>query len=318
MALIASLDPGGARGAEEELLTSLAARQHGLVTRAQLLNAGLSPGRLDRRVAVGRLRPVQRGIYQVGPLAFSRAKEMAAVLACGAGAHVSHRSAAAMWELLPRDVDAPVHVTVGGRGRCHRPGVVVHRVAALDPSEVTQIDGVPVTAPARTLFDLANGVRGRELEQAMARAERKRLTNRSELLSLVSRHSRRRGIRALRHLLQDGAEPVLARSEAEERFLALIRRARLPAPEANSRIGNYEVDFVWRAQRVVVEVDGFAFHASRTQFRERPPPGCRPFGYGVSGDTLDVAAGGPRVGGPAGPFGAIAGRLRNAMTRPLC
>lgn len=171
-----------------------------------------------------------------------------------------------MWDLLPRDVDAPVHVTVAGPGRGPRPGVVVHRVAAFDSSEVTQIDGIPVTAPARTLFDLANVVRGRELEQAMARAERKRLTNRSELLSLVSRHSRRRGIGALRHLLQDGAEPVLARSEAEERFLALIRRARLPAPEANSRIGNYEVDFVWRAQRVAVEVDGFAFHSSRVQF----------------------------------------------------
>lgn len=191
---------------------------------------------------------------------------MAAVLACGAGAHLSHRSAAAVWRLLPRDAAGAVHVTVAGRDRGHRPGVVVHRVPVLERSEVTHVDWIPITAPARTLFDLASVVVGRDLEQAVAQAEKQRLTSRSELMSLVARHAKRRGIRALRDLLGHGGEPALARSEAEERFLALIRKARLPVPNVNTRIAGHEVDFLWRRERLVVEVDGYAFHSSRVAF----------------------------------------------------
>lgn len=260
------LDGPAMTRAAEALITRLAARQHGLVTRRQLLDAGLSARQLDRRVASSRLRPAQRGVYQVGPLVSPRAREMAAVLACGPGAHLSHKSAAAVWGLLPPDVSSPVHVTVAGRDRSQRTGIVVHRVPALERSEVTRVDGIPITAPPRTLFDVASVVRGRELEQAVAQAERQGLTRRSELLSVISHHRRRPGVRAMRHMLEDDVEPVLARSEAEERFLALVRKTQLPRPKVNTWIGGHEVDFLWRLERLIVEVDGFAFHSSREKF----------------------------------------------------
>ncbi|MGH7553467.1 MAG: endonuclease domain-containing protein, partial [Longimicrobiales bacterium] len=116
------------------------------------------------------------------------------------------------------------------------------------------------------LFDLAGVAGVRELEQALAEATNRRLASQSELLSLASRHARRRGIQALRRMLEDDAGPLLVQSDAEERFLGLIRKARLPVPEANTRVGAYKVDFLWRPERLVVEVDGFTFHSSRGRF----------------------------------------------------
>lgn len=251
---------------DEEVIARLAARQHGLVTRAQLLRAGLSSRQVERRVAAARLRPVHRGVYQVGPLPQPWAREMAAVLACGANAYLSHRSAATPWGLLPSDAPAPVHVLVVGRDRGRRPGIIAHRVSRLERREVTRLDGIPVTTPARTLLDLAATASVRELEQAVAEAMARRLVSRSALLSAASRRAGCRGIGVLRRLLEDPVGPLLAWSEAEERFLALIRKAQLPDPEANACVAGHRVDFVWRAERLVVEVDGLAFHSSARSF----------------------------------------------------
>ena len=251
----------------EARVEELAGGQHGLVTRAQLLGIGLGKGAVKYRVNSSRLWPVQRGVYRVGPLVSPRMREMAAVLACGPKAVISHRSVAVVWQQLPPPRElAPMDVTVRSQDRRRRPGVRLHRCEGLEPDEVTTIEGIPVTTPARTLLDLASTVSSRELEQALARAERSGLVKREKLLSLVARHPRHRGARVLLSLLREGAAPAFTRSEAEERFLALMRKSRLPVPETNVTLEGYEVDFLWRRERLVVEVDGFAFHSSPGQF----------------------------------------------------
>jgi len=192
---------------------------------------------------------------------------MAAVLACGAGAVVSHRTATTLWALLAAGSGpVAVDVTVPAGARPRRPGIRVHRSDGLDPCHVTVVDGVPTTTPARTLLDLAGCAEPRDLERAVARAEREALTERGDLLALLDRYPRSPGGATLRRLLGGPGAPALTRSEAEARFLALIRKAQLPGPAVNAAAEGYEVDFLWREQGVVVEVDGFAFHSSRSRF----------------------------------------------------
>lgn len=260
---------GSGTGSSEGRIAAITARQHGVVTRAQLVEVGLTPDAIDGRVRSKRLRPLHRGVYVpgslVGPLLPPRAREMAAVLACGPGATVSHGSAASLWSITPERGDGlPVHVTVPGDRT--RPGIRVHRVRTLAAEETAVLDGIPVTTPARTLLDLAAHLRARDLEQAIARAERLDLTDARELLALLERRRPRRGVRLLRSLIGEGGRPALTRSAAEERFLGLTRQGKLPVPEANARVAGFEVDFLWRSEAVAVEVDGFAYHSSRRTF----------------------------------------------------
>ena len=257
---------GGASGGSERRVATLAARQHGVVTRTQLVGLGLSADVIDRRLSTGRLRSLHRGVYMVGPMFPAHATEMAAVLACGPGAVLSHRSAASLWQLLPYPA-RPTLVDVTAPEADRRPrGIRVHRVRSLGKGETARVKRIPVTTPARTLLDLAADAAPRELEQAVAQAESRNLTNRRKLFSLLARYRGRGGTRALRALLERAARPALTRSEAEERFLALVRSARLPAPDVNVLLGRHEVDFLWREEGLVVEVDGFAFHSSRASF----------------------------------------------------
>jgi len=255
----------GARRRREREIARLAQRQRGLVTRSQLLHLGLTHDAIDDRLKSARLHAVHRGVYLLGHARpVPGAPELGAVLACGRGAVISHRSAAGLWRVLSKPDGLP-EVTVPGRD-CRRRGICVHLVSAIDRRDVRKLGGIPITSPARTILDLAPLVRLRELEQAVAEAQARRLVRRSELLSLIARVGPRSGVKALRSLLDAEAAPALTRSEAEERLLALIRAAELPVPEANTRIGGHEIDFVWRDQRLVVEVDGFAFHSSRAAF----------------------------------------------------
>lgn len=249
-------------------IRAIAACQHGVVTRSQLLDAGVPLHVIEYRVKTGRLHGLHRGVYRVGPLAAGREREMAAVLASGETAVLSHRSAAVMWRLLPGSTDAPVEVTVRGGFRAPGAHVHVHRSAILQDDETMVLEGIPITNAARTILDLAGCVGPRELEQALARAERNHLLEHHQLMDLVGRHSRRAGTRTLRALLAHAREPALTRSEAEARFLTLVRRARLLDPEANALVNGYEVDFLWRTRRLIVEVDGFAFHSSATAFEQ--------------------------------------------------
>jgi very-short-patch-repair endonuclease len=250
----------------KDVIDGLASCQHGVVSRGQLLRAEVPAHIIDHRVATRRLRVVHRGVYRVGPLSVSRMREMAAVLACG-GAPVSHRSAAGMWQMLPPlSEQQPVDILVAGGDRGRRRGIRIHRARALSPDETTRLDGMAITTPTRTLIDLASVVAPRDLEKAVAFAERESQTTRAALLALLVRRPLHAGSRELRSLLEENASPALTRSEAEERMLALIRKARLRSPEVNARVAGCEVDFLWRSERLVVEVDGYAYHASPRSF----------------------------------------------------
>ena len=249
-----------------DVIDRLGATQLGLVTRAQLLDAGISRGTIAARVRARRLRPVHRGVYQVGPVAPPRSRELAAVLACGPGSFLSHVTAAALLKFVEDACDsAPIHVIpASDRGR--RPGICAHRNAPLLPDEIAYVDSLPVTNPVRTLIDLASILPLRDVEQAFARGERDGLLRREDLLAGLRRNRTRMGACVLRALLDSETAPALTRSQAEERFLELVRKAQLAAPASNATIGKVEVDFYWRKERLVVEVDGYAFHASKRMF----------------------------------------------------
>lgn len=202
------------RFSDDEVIEKLAAGQLGLVTRVQLRARGVTRHAIASRVEAKRLRLLHRGVYRVGPVNAPYARELAAVLACGPHAVLSHRSAGWLWQMLPDPGDAaPVDVSLrtGDRGR--RPNIRVHRTY-LPAADVTTRDSLPLTTPGRTLVDLSAVLALRDLERAMAQAERLNLLERRDLQSLTARHARRSGAPLLRALLQNDAGPALTRSEA--------------------------------------------------------------------------------------------------------
>ena len=248
------------------VIGGLADVQRGCVARWQLLAAGLTAAEVARRIQGGLLRPVHRGVYLVGHRARAPyAAEMAAVLALGEGAAVSHRSAAAMMELLPYPDGADVWITaIRGDGRS-RPGIRLHR-SRLSRAEVHRLDRIPLTTPSRTLLDLAAVVGADQLERAVASGRRAGTVRESDLRRQLGRCHGRRGAGRLRALLDREAEPAFTRSEMERILLRLIRRHELLEPETNAQLHGHEVDFLWREHRVVVETDGRAFHSDPLAF----------------------------------------------------
>ena len=242
----------------------LAGRQHGVVTRRQLLEAGVAGGVIDRRLAAGRLKPLFRGVYLVGPVLPPIAREMAACLACGPSAVVSHRTAAALWGMVDGPRIREFHVSVR-KGHPRRPGIIPHRSAALQSDETTVHERVPITTPARTVYDLVGREPARVLERAVSEAVASGLMTTGEVSGLVRRYAARPGGHLLREILGEQG-PRFTRSAAEVRFLGLIERSRLPVPMVNAPVAGYEVDFYWPTDRLVVEVDGFAYHSSRQAF----------------------------------------------------
>ncbi len=253
-------------GGADSAIARLASAQCGLVTRRQLEAIGLGRGAIGHRLAQDRLHALHRGVYLVGhPVPPPLARELAAVLACGPAAVISHRSAAGLWRLSPAP-DDQVDITVVGRARTRRASLRIHRARRLDPQDVTKRRQLPITAVPRTLLDLAEVVGDRELERALDEAQTQRLASRDQLLAMLRRTPGRRGAAPLGALLDREGGPALTRSQAEERLLALVRNARLPSPEVNVRVGGHEVDFLWRSEGLVVEVDGFRFHSTRAAF----------------------------------------------------
>ena len=243
-------------------ILALAGRQHGVVSRVQLTALGLDDRAIGRRVRRSGLHRVYRGVYAVGHERLTtRGRFLAAVFACGNQAVLSHYSAAVLWALLPErgpriDVTVP---TSGGRKR--RGAMVLHR-GALPADEVTVRDRVPVTTVARTIVDLADVLPRRALERAIDEAAYLR----HDIDGLEAKRGRR-GYGLLSRVLADhDAGTTWTRSELEEQMLALCRRFGLPAPEVNVMIEGYEVDFVWRDARVIVETDGWAAHGTRKAF----------------------------------------------------
>jgi very-short-patch-repair endonuclease len=245
---------------------ALAARQHGVVAHRQLLAIGLGRLAIKYQVECGRLHPIYVGVYAVGhPVLSLRGRWMAAVLACGDDAVLSHRDAGALWQLRPT-AGARVHVTAVGRTRHPRRGIVVHRVRALDPRDVTCRDGIPVTTVARTLLDLAEILLPRQLERVFEEAERRRVLDLRAVEEVCRRSNGRRGLRPLRALLAAAREPATTRSELEAMFRDFCRDLDLPVPVFNALVAGYEVDASWPGSRLIVELDGYAFHRTRGAF----------------------------------------------------
>lgn len=230
-----------------------------MVTRAQLLGLGIPPWGIDYRLRVGRLHRVHDCVYGVGLVPITaEALALAAVLASGRGALLSHRSAAALWGFLPewRGV-----VEVTARNSHRLVGVRVHRSRTISAADKAIRCGIPVTSPARTLLDLADVLDDRRLARAVNEALVQRRLDRSELAAQLTRSPGRRGAGRLRPHVEHGSAPT--RSQLEDRFLAFAAEHGLPRPEVNQRIAGYEVDMLWRRERLIVELDGRAFHAHR-------------------------------------------------------
>lgn len=255
-------------GRREQRVAAIAQVQRGRVSRRQLLAAGLAPTTIKKMVRCRLLDPEYSGVYAVAyapPVPLAR--ETAALLACHGRAVLSHRSAAALWDLLP-PVDAPVEVTVvrGESGR-KRAGLRLHRASMLAERDTSTHQWLPVTSPARTLLDIASCNPERLVERALdAALVVKRIVVGDDLDDVVQRAGTHRGKALLRDLLYHRGGSTLTESEAEERFLDLIRKAGLPTPETQVIFNGYRIDFLWRDLGVVFEVDGYTYHSSRSAF----------------------------------------------------
>jgi very-short-patch-repair endonuclease len=254
------------RESPDGTIARLASRHFGVVSRKQLLGAGVDPDAIKRRLRSGLLTAVHRGVYVAGHTALAeRALEMAAILACGTGAVVSRHTAAYRWQLLPHPAEQrPVDITIAGRHPGRRAGIRVHRVASLDRRDFWIRDSIPITTPARTLLDLAAVGQPAELDRAFAEAQVLRLVDVRGMEDQIARNPGRTGVRALRALVDAGPAPT--RNDAEQRLLRLIRDAGLPRPQVNAYVGRYEVDCLWSRHRLVVELDGWATHGHRRAF----------------------------------------------------
>lgn len=189
--------------ATDRRVLQLAEAQHGVVARRQLLALGLTHDTIVHRRLSGRLVALHRGVFALGHRALRpEGRWMAAVLACGSTAVLSHRSAAALWDL--RVAASTIDVTVpSSAGRKRRGAFAVHRVPGLTASQVTTLRGVPVTAAHRTLLDLAGCVDAAALRRAVERADQLELFDLRRLRPLLDAHPRRPGVPALEALLQD-------------------------------------------------------------------------------------------------------------------
>jgi Protein of unknown function (DUF559) len=246
-------------------IAAIAARQHGVIARIQLLRLGLGRRAIAHRIEQGRLHIVHRGVYAVGHARLTiQGRWMAAVLACGEGAVLSHRSAAMLWGIR-RTERVLIEVTGPRTGRS-RPGIERHR-AELPADEVTVHNGIPTTTVPRTLLDLAAVLPTRQLTRAVNEAEVRRLWDPLSLSAVVGRHPGRRGVQAIRGVLVSGQ---VTRGELEKRFREFLTDAGVPLPETNAHIQVdglwYEVDCLWRSERVIVELDGRATHDTHAAF----------------------------------------------------
>jgi hypothetical protein len=252
----------------DRAIGAFAGGQHGVVARSQLVALGLGRGAIGHRLEHGRLHPLHRGVYAVGHRAITRhGAWMAAVLVAGDAA-LSHHSAAALWGILGT-ARGRVDITVA-RPLRPRPRIAVHE-APLPPDEVTTHHGIPVTAPARTLLDLAGVVPRHLLEHAATEAEVRRLTSPTSLADLAARYPTRAGTKAIRALIRDRAIGAnVAKHALELRFLAVLDAHDLPRPRTNATIDLHpkprEVDCLWPAHRLIAELDGFAAHGTREAF----------------------------------------------------
>jgi very-short-patch-repair endonuclease len=243
-------------------LGEVARRQWGVLTRDQLIASGLGTRGISHWVQSGRIHRLHRGVYAYGHDRLRvEGRWLAAVLACGPGAALSHGSAAQLWELRQSN-SAFIDVTVPSRaGRIRRRGTRIHRSGRLAAEEVTVRNGIPVTTVARTLLDLADVLDAQALRRAVTVAEYTGRFDRDSLIAVVQDNPGRRGRKLMTAAFEGRRHRT--RSPLEDRFLVFVERWGVEEPETNVWIEGYEVDFVWTRAGLVVELDGVAAHTTR-------------------------------------------------------
>jgi hypothetical protein len=260
--------PRSATPLKAAALADFAARQHGVVTRRQLLASGFTSAAISRALRQRRLIALYRGVYAVGHAQLTLSgHQLAAVFACGPGAVLSHRSAAGAWGLLPTP-SGRVEVTAPGRSsRPRHPRINLHRTRSLPPDEVTALARVPITSVARTLLDLAEVITPLRLSRAAEAAVKAQRFDLSAVQAVMAAHPGRHGAPALRRILDDLADdPPLTRSELERLMRELCATHALPMPASNATVLGEEVDFYWRERGVALETDGWWDHRTRAAF----------------------------------------------------
>jgi very-short-patch-repair endonuclease len=244
-----------------------------VVSRIQLLYRGWTKEEIDWRIRNGRLHQVHAGVYSLGPrqLLTRQGWWMAAVLASGPDALLSHWSAAALWLIRPNS-RSRIEVTVPHRSRSSK--AIYRHVSHVPPDERSEKEGIPVTSVHRTIFDLSSTVSVDEVIAMIKEAEYLNLWDHLSLRDLLERYPGRRGSRNLRSALKRITEEPTGRkrSRLEERFAPFLRRYRLPLPRFNDWIAldprPYRVDCHWPAIRLIVELDGWEGHSSRSAFQD--------------------------------------------------
>jgi very-short-patch-repair endonuclease len=249
----------------DRAIAAIADTQHGLITYVQLLALGLSDGGIRYRVATGRLYRVHQGLYSVGHRPISpHSRAMAAVLACGPDAALSHGSAATLWG-IGNHWDTPIEVTA--RSARRRPGIRTHRSKTLTALDVTEHYGIRVTTPARTLLDNANRLSYDALAGGVSTLRLAGYLTRGSLDELLARHPPTRATERLRrHTVHPKRGPT--RSKFERDFLSLAERHRLPEPEVNTKVAGYEVDIFFPDHALTVELDAYETHSDPAQFEK--------------------------------------------------
>jgi very-short-patch-repair endonuclease len=257
---------------DDRELAALARRQHGVVGRSQLIEGGWSEGAIDKRIRAGRLHRVHAGAYSVGhQLLTWEGRWMAAVLASGPEAVLSHWSAGALWGIRV-NARTRIDVTVPHRSRSSRR--IYRHISKAPPDERAVKEGIPVTSVPRTTFDLAAAEDVDTVISMLREAEYRSLWDRLSLWDLLERYPSKRGSRSVRFALERLEEepPGRKRSKLEERFAPFLRRRRLPMPRFNDWISldgkRCQVDCHWPGTGQIVELDGWQGHGTRSAFRE--------------------------------------------------
>jgi very-short-patch-repair endonuclease len=246
---------------------TLAERQHDVISRNQLLALGFTRHAINHRLDTGRLHPVFRGVYAVGRPRLSRLGHwMAAILACGQEAVLSHRSAAALWGILPAAAEH-IDVSLPAPGDRRRPGVVVHRRQSLTQADVTRHHRIPVTTIVATLIDVAPGLTRGELEGATSAADKLDLIDPEALRTALEHIGHRPGAPKLRDSL-DRHTYVMTDTELERRLLPIARRAGLPIPLTQVYVNGYKADFYFPDLGMLIETDGLRYHRTPAQQAE--------------------------------------------------
>ncbi|HXR60397.1 MAG TPA: type IV toxin-antitoxin system AbiEi family antitoxin domain-containing protein [Solirubrobacterales bacterium] len=248
---------------------ALAENQHGVLSRDHLLEVGYTRQAIDHRIRTGRLHRLHRGVYAVGrSYVTDHGRWMAAVLACGEGAVISHSSAAALWR-MGSEGRGVVELSLPSLSRRRRPGLEIHQRLSLERRDTTREHGIPVTTPIQTLIDMSLRLDRAGIERMINEADKYNVAHPPGLRRALDSRIGEPGAATLRHVL-DRRTFRLTKEELERRFLPLAREARLPVPLTGQWVNEFEVDFYWPDLGLVVETDGLRYHRTPAeQARDR-------------------------------------------------